>query len=46
MTKWGLSIIPSQKPEKSEALRMILPGETRDLEKLRISYGLRNFQMF
>lgn len=46
MAKWGLNSIPSQKPEKAEALKIILPKETEDLNKLRISYGLRNFHMF
>lgn len=46
MSKWGLASVPSQKPEKTEAIKIILPGESRDLERLRVSYGLRNFQMF
>lgn len=46
MAKWGLASVPAQKPERSEALKMILPKEGQDLDRLRISYGLRNFHMF
>jgi len=46
MSKWGLPSVPSQKPDKAEAMKIILPKETQDLSKLRISYGLRNFLMY
>lgn len=29
MSKWGLNVIPPQKPEKNEAIKMILPKETQ-----------------
>lgn len=46
MAKWGLPSIPTVKLERAEAIKIILPKETQDLDRLRLSYGLRNFYMF
>ena len=46
MGKWGMTTIPSNKPDKLEGIKVILPKETEDLNRLRIRYGLRNFQLY
>lgn len=46
MAKWGLSSIPAKKPEKAEAMKIIMPKDNEDLAKFRIRYGVRNFHLY